>query len=257
MPMDKLTRANLRHARSLWGKLSRLARFTLQELTQRFGLSVQSGDVRLLDGIWYVTHSGLLRFAYRRGCVGIKTTVQERLSKPDAERWVFKAIVYPRGRSRGFVGYGNADPSNIPPHMHGAELRIAETRALNRALRKAYGIGLCSVEELGAFSSPREAGGEVAPRLRLNFSGQPGNGNGQLRLRDQLCQLIRLYHLDAARVKLYATEFCGTQQLRDASRELVQDFLKHLAEWAARDLDGLLCHLNRYAISTCSKEVHS
>ena len=38
--------------------------------------------------------------------------------------------------------------------VRGAELRIAETRAVNRALRKAYGIGLCSVEELGAFSSP-------------------------------------------------------------------------------------------------------
>jgi hypothetical protein len=27
-------------------------------------------------------------------------------------------------------------------------MRVAETRAVNRALRKAYGIGLCSVEEL-------------------------------------------------------------------------------------------------------------
>ena len=56
--------------------------------------------------------------------------------------------------SKGFVGYGDADPSNVSSMVHGAELRIAETRAVNRALRKAYGIGLCSVEELGAFSSP-------------------------------------------------------------------------------------------------------
>ena len=31
-------------------------------------------------------------------------------------------------------------------------MRVAETRAVNRALRKAYGIGLCSVEELGSRS---------------------------------------------------------------------------------------------------------
>jgi hypothetical protein len=43
----------------------------------------------------------------------------------------------------------NADPSNVSPLVRGAEMRIAETRAVNRALRKAYGIGLCSVEELG------------------------------------------------------------------------------------------------------------
>jgi len=39
--------------------------------------------------------------------------------------------------------------------MQGAEMRIAETRAVNRALRKAYGIGLCSVEELGSRSNDR------------------------------------------------------------------------------------------------------
>ena len=52
------------------------------------------------------------------------------------------------------MGHGDADPSNVSFMVRGAELRIAETRAVNRALRKAYGIGLCSVEELGAFSSP-------------------------------------------------------------------------------------------------------
>ena len=38
----------------------------------------------------------------------------------------------------------------------------------------------------------------------------------------------------------YAAEFCGTELLRDASRELVEDFIAHLAEWAARDQEGLL-----------------
>ena len=46
-------------------------------------------------------------------------------------------------------GYGDADPSNVSALVRGAEMRVAETRAVNRALRKAYGIGLCSVEELG------------------------------------------------------------------------------------------------------------
>ena len=50
--------------------------------------------------------------------------------------------------SRGFVGFGDADPSNVSLCVRGAEMRVAETRAVNRALRKAYGIGLCSVEEL-------------------------------------------------------------------------------------------------------------
>jgi len=52
-------------------------------------------------------------------------------------------------QNQGFAGYGDADPSNVSTFVLGAEMRVAETRAVNRALRKAYGIGLCSVEELG------------------------------------------------------------------------------------------------------------
>ena len=51
--------------------------------------------------------------------------------------------------SCGFVGYGDADPSNVSTLVRGAEMRVAETRDVNRALRKAYGIGICSVEEIG------------------------------------------------------------------------------------------------------------
>ena len=74
-----------------------------------------------------------------------------------SHRWVFKATVYKARDSKGFVGYGDADPSNISPLVRGAEMRVAETRAVNRALRKAYGIGLCSVEELGSSSSSRSS----------------------------------------------------------------------------------------------------
>ena len=40
------------------------------------------------------------------------------------------------------------DPSNSSPLVRGAEMRVAETRAVNRALRKAYGIGHDASENL-------------------------------------------------------------------------------------------------------------
>ncbi len=150
-------RSNVKLARQLWGEPSRVALRSLRELTTRYSLSVAAGDLQLLDGRWYVTHSGLLQLASRRGCRGINTMLQDKFSDFLAGRWVFKAVVYKSAHSKGFVGYGDADPSNVSSMVRGAELRIAETRAVNRALRKAYGIGLCSVEELGAFSTPSRA----------------------------------------------------------------------------------------------------
>lgn len=242
---DVSFRINARLARKTWGQISTVAMQGLKELTAQYSLSVAAGDLQLLNGNWYVTHSGLLRVARHGCCVGINTALLEKLSNPAGDRWVFRATVYKTPTSKGFVGYGDADPSNTSPLVRGAEMRVAETRAVNRALRKAYGIGLCSVEELGWSSTPAE------PREtnRSKSFGSNGNGhqNGQPRLRDQLCLLIRHYNLDPTLVKAYAAHFCGTETLKDASRDLVESFVSHLANSAKEDRNGLVCKLNSFA----------
>jgi len=232
-------------ARSLWGPLSRPALIRLKELIERYGLSVAGGELQYLYEGWYVTHAGLLGIAQRSHCAGIRVQQVREFCEPTVGRWVFKATVYRRRNSRGFVGYGDADPSNVSSMVRGAELRIAETRAVNRALRKAYGIGLCSVEELGALSSSPRASSIPAPS-----NGSPsshGSGNGQPRLRDKLCLLIRQYNLDANLVKAYAADFCGTKILSEASRDSVERFIAQLAKSAKENRDSLVCRLNAYA----------
>ena len=132
-------RSNVRLAQSLWGKLSGFALKQLSELTRKYRFSVATGDLLFFDGRWYVTHAGLLRIAQRRRCTGIRTSVESDLTDSNSNRWVSKATVYRKSAPKGFVGYGDADPSNVSPLVRGAEMRVAETRAVNRALRKAYG----------------------------------------------------------------------------------------------------------------------
>ena len=240
---SKLFNTNLRDALNVWGELPKIAFRDLKELTLKYALSVAGGDLQLLDGRWYVTHAGLLRLAFRRRCGGIRTTAVDRLSDSATNRWVFKATVY-RSGSKGFVGYGDADPSNVSPLVRGAEMRVAETRAVNRAPRKAYGIGLCSVEELGwPSSAPSPYDDHARPNKPCASN---GSNNGHPRLRDQLCLLIRRYELDPTLVKRYAADFCGTETLRDASRDLVEAFISTLAEEAAKDRAALICKLNSY-----------
>jgi hypothetical protein len=238
---------NVRSARRKW-ELSREQVAMLKELTEDLELSVAAGHLRLIDSAWYVTHAGLLRLAQRRRCLGIQVQQVHKFCDPAMARWVFKATVYSTATSKGFVGYGDADPSNVSSLVHGAEMRVAETRAVNRALRKAYGIGLCSVEELGW--APRPSGADRSNQAAALPNGTNGHHNGPPRLRDRLCLLIRQHGLDATLVKAYAADFCGTPTLREASRESVEAFINDLAERAAKDRDGLLCHLSSYAKST-------
>jgi hypothetical protein len=240
----RLIRANVALAEKLWpGQICKSHLKALENLTVSYGISLGSGDLLLLENRWYVTHSGLLSLAERKGCSGIRVEPIRSFCDPLSNRWVFRAIVFKKSGLKGFAGFGDADPSNVSEMVRGAEMRVAETRAVNRALRKAYGIGICSVEELGYFSSPPERfQGKGIDSSHSNG----GSATGQPRLRDKLCLLIRKYELDPTLVKRYAADFCGTEALRDASRDLVEAFISTLAEEAAKDRAALICKLNSY-----------
>jgi hypothetical protein len=240
---------NRKLSEEIWlGALNKHHLQALRSLTEDYGFAVALNDLLLLDGKWYVTHAGLLRLAQRRHCAGIRVQQVREFCDPLAARWVFKATLYKRRGSQAFVGYGDADPSNVSSMVRGAEMRIAETRAVNRALRKAYGIGLCSVEELGAFSgSGRSSTAHAASSNGNGTYPRNGSGNHPPRLRDQLCLLIRQFKLDPNLVKSYAADFCETETLSGASRERVEAFISHLTTAAKENRDALVCKLNSYA----------
>lgn len=229
-------------AQDKWGPLGPELLSSLLALIQEHQLSVKQGDMLLLNGRWYVTHTGLLRIARSKRCAGIQVSPVHKFCDRSSERWAFRATVYRSKQCKGFVGYGDADPSNVSPVVRGAEMRVAETRAVNRALRKAYGIGLCSVEEIGANPLPTE---KLPPRSVPSNGSSNGNGTTP-KVRDRCCQIIRQHKLDPELVKSYAIDFCGVKTLREATREQVENFVQQLAEWAEKDRNALLCQLNSY-----------
>jgi hypothetical protein len=240
-PKATLISQNFRLVKKLYPSLPKHQLTVLRDLTISLCLSLSRGELLWIEGKWYVSHSGLLRIAHRRRCAGIHTAIEERLTQPSSNRWVFSATVH-KTASKTFNSYGDADPSNVSSLVHGAEMRVAETRAVNRALRKAYGIGICSVEEIGSFAEPSQSS-----RESKRLPPQPTNGNyGGPKVRDRLCQIIRQHQLDPTLVKAYATDFCGSKTLREATREQVENFVTHLADWAAKDKNAVLCQLNSY-----------
>ena len=243
-PRQKLVTLNRKQARTRWSTLLDQADLsTLKELSMQFGFSVAMGDIILLERRWYVTHTGLIRLARHSRCAGIHVRPVPEFSDPSTQRWAFEATVYKSRTCKGFVGFGDADPSNVSPLVRGAEMRVAETRAVNRALRKAYGIGLCSIEVIGSFAGPTQSSG--SPQ---KLPPQPSNrSHAAPKVRDRLRELIRRHQLDPVLVKAYAVDFCGTKSLKEATREQVENFVQQLGDWAEKDRNALLCQLNSYA----------
>ncbi len=106
-------RQNISLARKWIGKSKGHIYQALINLSQEYRFSIALGDLLLLENKWYVTHVGLIRLAQRNRCSGISVQRVGVACDPASGRWVFRATVYKSSRSRGFVGYGDADPSNV------------------------------------------------------------------------------------------------------------------------------------------------
>ena len=97
-----------------------------------------------ISGKEFVTFSGLLDVAHSRGLESIETD----LVSADFEKgvFVFKARVKLKN-GRVCESYGDATKDNVGKLVSNHSLRMAETRAIARALRWATNIGMCSLEE--------------------------------------------------------------------------------------------------------------
>src|ERR1039458_8626318 len=90
----------------------------------RIGSDLKDGDLQVINGHWYVTHTGLLRLARRRRCSGIHVDAVNSLCDSGANRFVLKATVFPYKGSSGFVGYGDAGPCNVFLLVWGVEMWV-------------------------------------------------------------------------------------------------------------------------------------
>src|ERR1700757_3627215 len=86
----KLVRQNLRLVKRLYPGLRQQDFQSLRILTRELHLSVLKGEFLYIEGKWYVTHSGLLQIALRRRCLGIYTTLLDKVCDLNVGRWVFK-----------------------------------------------------------------------------------------------------------------------------------------------------------------------
>src|SRR5262245_58679261 len=122
----KTPQINFAHEKSfaklLCGDLPQSLLENLEALTRQHKISLIHGDIRYLNGGWYVTHSGLLRLAERHRCAGIHVRPVIRSCVSQNSRWIFRATVFKSRTCKGFVGYGDAGPSNVSPSVHGAEM---------------------------------------------------------------------------------------------------------------------------------------
>ena len=120
------------------------------------------GALIRLSGKDYLTHDGLLRIAHLHGIASIHTEIVSW----DAEARAAVVHATATGERGTYTGIGDASPANVSRNIATACLRMAETRAVSRALRLYTGLGMTSADELpgtGPTAAPSAPQGDSPP----------------------------------------------------------------------------------------------
>ena len=136
---------------------------SLKNLSRDFDFSLSNGELQVIGDSWYVTHTGLVRLARRKRCRGIHVEAVDSLCDSAANRFVLKATVYTSKDSTGFVGYGDADSSNVSLLVRGAEMRVSADSASG-----AHGVFFLVFDHLARaalWAISRRCSGESAAAL--------------------------------------------------------------------------------------------
>jgi len=110
-------------------------------------IPVKDRDGRVIGEKEVVAYRGLLDMVHRDGLKEIRTRLVQVPTKENGQTAIVHATIFTqKGR---FTGIGDANPGNVNARIAPHVIRMAETRAEARAMRKAVNIGVVALEELG------------------------------------------------------------------------------------------------------------
>lgn len=128
-----------------------------------------------------IAYKGLLSVAHDEGLKFVKTEVVQVPTEDNGKTAIVRATV--RTRRGVFTGIGDANPANVNKRVAPHVLRMAETRAVARALRVAVNIGEVAIEELGddftvdtSHARQTNASDHEQPPVRRGNDANGGNG---------------------------------------------------------------------------------
>ena len=131
----------------------------------------------------YVLYAGLVDMLHQRsfGFFDVQTTLVQAPSQDNNQTAIVTARVVifdsmnPDVAKQIATGIGDANPSNVTRLMAPHTIRMAETRAVARALRLLTNVGMTAVEELGPHGGEEgpEPGPEPPRRARLQEAEPP------------------------------------------------------------------------------------
>ena len=129
-------------------------------MIHRIALKDRNG--RVIGEKEVVSYAGLLDLAHKERLDSIETSIVQLPAEANGFTAIVRAVVRTAGGT--YSAHGDANVQNVAAQIGPHYIRMAETRAVARALRSAVNVGAVALEELG---------GDV----EVHSSAEPANDN--------------------------------------------------------------------------------
>ncbi|MCC7537452.1 MAG: hypothetical protein IT379_14610 [Deltaproteobacteria bacterium] len=137
-------------------------------------LPIKDSNGRIVGHKEVVAYRGLLDLVHRDRVSRITTRLVQTPREDNGQTAIVRAVVH---TARGvFTALGDANPRNVNPKIVPHLVRMAETRAEARAMRKAVNIGVVALEELDDLPEDVTLEGTMLPVEPAHETPRPGNG---------------------------------------------------------------------------------
>ena len=237
------TAGNLRLAKSRWQSvIGKLGFKQLKALTEQYEFSIAHGDLVWLERGWYVTHTGLVRLARRYRCAGIHVKPIPEFCNAQAQRWAFEATVYKSKTVEDLLDTAMLIRQMCP------RLSLVQRCAW---LKLVPSIAPCAKPTASAYVRSKRSGRPAEPAScpRIEEIATDNLRTGMATAVPSAIVCARSFaSTNSIRTwsSLMRPTSAAVKTLREATREQVENFVAHLADWAEKDRNALLCQLNSY-----------
>ncbi len=150
----------------------------LQPESAKGGQKLPAKFIKKIQGKDFVLFEGLLEMAHAAGLKRVETQLLQAPHRDNAMLAIVRAVVE---TDKGvFSALGDASPESAERPMQPHLVRLADTRAIARALRLATNVGMTAAEEINPSEPVMEPegrkGGANGSRESHNSNGSNGNG---------------------------------------------------------------------------------
>lgn len=183
--------------------------------------------IKSLKGKDFVLMGGLLELAHQDGLNFTHTEILQFPSQENGNTTIVRAIV--RTGKGEFSGIGDASPSSVPDKSIAVHsIRMAETRAIARALRIATNVSMTAFEELGGDIEPSVS--EPAPKEKAPSIGPMSPAQGE-----RIQTLCRLIGMDSKTLdKIIRAKY--KHGWKHLNRHEAKELIEQLTEFLPQDM---------------------